>query len=536
MIRALKSTSFRKNCQSIALQPCAAFSAHASVSEHSSKKHHATELTDEAILHSLRNGKLSHHKLETLTNDPHRAVKLRRQYIFDLRNLPVTDIKLPVEEIDANHFYNQVNGANCETVIGYIPLPVGIAGPLVLDDVPYYVPMATTEGALVASTNRGARAISLAGGAQTAVFQDGMTRAPALQCRSFAEAVEVKAWIETPGAFKILQDAFQSTTRFGRLDTISVKLSGRILFVKLRCSTGDAMGMNMIGKGSNEVVAAIMNKFPSVRLMTLSGNLCTDKKPAAVNWIEGRGKSVGAEAVIPQAIVKDVLKTSVKAIIEVNTAKNLVGSAMAGSMGGNNAHAANMVSAVYLATGQDPAQNVESSNCLTFMEETVDGDLRVSVTMPCVEVGTVGGGTSLPAQKAALQLLGVAGANVNNPGANARQLARVVAGTVLAGELSLMAALSANHLISAHMQLNRKPTHDAHGSHGKKAASHAALTSSFHAAVQAELQAHADTNTAVEEDQLVFEKYQSKSFFLRGEEEEEFECVSGYAIPRCPIP
>lgn len=116
-----------------------------------------------------------------------------------------------------------------------------------------------------------------------------------------------------------------------------------------------------------------------------------------------------------------------------------------------------MLTAVYLATGQDPAQNVESSNCITIMEKTAEGDLRISVTMPCIEVGTIGGGTSLPAQKAALSMLGVAGSHPTIPGNHAKQLARIIAGTVLAGELSLMAALSVNHLVSAHMQLNRKP-------------------------------------------------------------------------------
>ena len=413
------------------------------------------ETSDEEYMKALKSGKLSHHKLEAVTGEAVRAINLRRQFIYQLKGQRESNIGIPIESIDGEAFYSQVNGANCETVIGYIPIPVGIAGPLLLDGVAYHVPMATTEGALVASTNRGARAISLSGGATTVIYQDGMTRAPALQCSNLAEAAEVKIWIEQN--MKLMQQSFSSTTKFGQLNELKVKLAGRYLHVKLRCTTGDAMGMNMIGKGSNEVVSTIINKFPNVRLMALSGNVCTDKKPAAVNWIEGRGKSAAAEAVIPAQIVKDVLKTSVKGIVEVNTAKNLVGSAIAGTMGGNNAHAANVVTACFIATGQDPAQNVESSNCLTFMEETPEGDLRISVTMPCIEVGTVGGGTALPAQKSALQLLGVAGAHPDVPGTNAKQLARIIVGTVLAGELSLMAALSANHLISAHMQLNRKP-------------------------------------------------------------------------------
>ena len=224
----------------------------------------------------------------------------------------------------------------------------------------------------------------------------------------------------------------------------------------MRCSTGDAMGMNMIGKGSNEVVSHILKKFPGVNLLTLSGNLCVDKKPAAVNWIEGRGKSCAAEVVLPSKTVETILKTNVKSMVATNISKNLVGSALAGSIGGNNAHAANNVAAVFLATGQDPAQVVESANCITLMEETEQGDLRMSVTMPSIEVGTVGGGTALDAQKSLLTTLGVAGASTYQPGSNAEELAKVVCGTVLAGEISLMAALSVNHLMSAHLDLGRK--------------------------------------------------------------------------------
>jgi hydroxymethylglutaryl-CoA reductase (NADPH) len=186
------------------------------------------------------------------------------------------------------------------------------------------------------------------------------------------------------------------------------------------------------------------------------GNFCSDKKAAAVNWIEGRGKSVVCEAVIKEEVVKKVLKTSVESLIELNMLKNLTGSAMAGALGGFNAHASNIVSAIYLATGQDPAQNVESSHCMTMMEAVNDGkDLHISVTMPSIEVGTVGGGTQLASQSACLNLLGVKGASKETPGANSRQLATIVAASVLAGELSLMSAIAAGQLVKSHMKYNR---------------------------------------------------------------------------------
>jgi len=216
------------------------------------------------------------------------------------------------------------------------------------------------------------------------------------------------------------------------------------------------MGRNRISKAVLQAMEVITAEFPQVDMLSLSGNMCTDKKPSAVNWICGRGKSVVCEVTLSSHVVTSVLKCTVQSLVELNVAKNLVGSALAGSIGGNNAHASNIVTAVFLATGQDPAQNVESSNCMTLMEPTNGGqDLHVSVTMPAIEVGTVGGGTNLHAQKACLDMIGVGGANATNPGENAAQLARVVAGTVLAGEISLMSALASNHLVSAHMKLNR---------------------------------------------------------------------------------
>lgn len=190
-----------------------------------------------------------------------------------------------------------------------------------------------------------------------------------------------------------------------------------------------------------------------MQIISISGNFCTDKKSAALNWIEGRGKSCVAEVIIPKHIVEKVLKSSVDAMVEVGLDKNLIGSAMAGSIGGFNAHASNILTAVFLATGQDPAQNVEGSSCLTIMEHQGQ-DLYVSVTMPCIEVGTVGGGTGLAAQKSCLEILGVAGAGAI-PGENAKRLARIVCGAVLAGEVSLCAALAAGHLVQSHMQHNR---------------------------------------------------------------------------------
>ena len=267
-----------------------------------------------------------------------------------------------------NYDYSQVLGACCENVVGYMPIPLGIAGPLMIDGEMYPIPMATAEGTLVASTSRGCKALNAGGGVTTVLTQDAMTRGPAIDFPSVVVAAQAKAWMDSEEGYEIVRTAFESTSRFAKLQSLKSALAGRTLFVRFATSTGDAMGMNMISKGTEEALAVMRKHFPDMAVLALSGNYCTDKKPAAINWIEGRGKSVVAEAVIPGKIVKTVLKTSVEALCNLNTKKNLIGSAMAGSIGGFNAHAANILTAVFLATGQDPAQNVESSNCMTLME------------------------------------------------------------------------------------------------------------------------------------------------------------------------
>ncbi len=346
---------------------------------------------------------------------------------------------MPVEHYD----YSKVMGVCCENVIGYMPLPVGVAGPYVIDEETYYIPMATTEGTLVASTSRGCKAINAGGGAVTVLLKDGMSRGPVVSFPDIKEAAAMKFWVENEGGYDFLRTEFESTSRFGKLKMLKIRLAGSYVYMRFVAHTGDAMGMNMISKGTEKALAFLQAKFVNMKVIAISGNYCIDKKPSAINWIEGRGKSVVSEAIIPGHIVESVLKTTVSALVELHIAKNLIGSAMAGSIGGFNAHAANILTAVYLATGQDPAQNVESSNCMTLMEAANQGkDLRISCTMPCIEVGTVGGGTGLGPQAACLDMLGVKGANVANPGANAQQLARIICASVMAGELSLCSALA----------------------------------------------------------------------------------------------
>ncbi|KAG8654459.1 3-hydroxy-3-methylglutaryl-coenzyme A reductase 1 [Manihot esculenta] len=405
---------------------------------------------DEMIVNSVVNGIIPSYSLESKLGDCKRAAVIRREALQRMTGRSLGG--LPLEGFD----YESILGQCCEMPVGYVQIPVGIAGPLLLNGREYSVPMATTEGCLVASTNRGCKAIYLSGGSTSVLLKDGMTRAPVVRFATATRAAELKFFLEDPDNFDTLAVVFNRSSRFARLQGIQCSIAGKNLYMRFSCSTGDAMGMNMVSKGVQNVLEFLQNDFSDMDVIGISGNFCSDKKPAAVNWIEGRGKSVVCEAIIKEEVVKKVLKTKVASLVELNMLKNLAGSAIAGALGGFNAHAGNIVSAIFIATGQDPAQNVESSHCITMMEAVNDGkDLHISVTMPSIEVGTVGGGTQLASQSACLNLLGVKGASEESPGSNSRLLATIVAGSVLAGELSLMSAIAAGQLVRSHMKYNR---------------------------------------------------------------------------------
>lgn len=415
----------------------------------------AEKLTDCELLKLIRSGggHCPLYKIESIVDNPIRGVKLRRNLIAKNANLPMDKMnQLSYKNFD----YTRVMNSCCENVLGYVEIPVGYAGPLRLDGKTYYIPMATTEGALVASTNRGCKVISIKG-VSSFVEDIGMTRAPCVKFPNVYRASQCKRWIDAPENYLKIKVAFDSTSRFARLQEILITMDGPQLYVRFRALTGDAMGMNMVSKGCEMALRYIHTVFPDMNIISLSGNFCSDKKPAAINWIKGRGKRVVCESIVSANDLRTILKTDAKTLVQCNKLKNMAGSAMAGSVGGNNAHAANMVTAIYIACGQDPAQNVTSSNCSTGMELCGDNmdDLYITCTMPSLEVGTVGGGTGLPGQGACLDMLGVRGAHLTCPAENSKTLAKVVCAAVLAGEISLMAALVNSDLVKSHMRHNR---------------------------------------------------------------------------------
>ncbi|MEZ0290759.1 MAG: hydroxymethylglutaryl-CoA reductase (NADPH) [Sulfolobales archaeon] len=401
------------------------------------------------IYEKLERGEIRFSEIDEKVKSKNLGTLIRRRYLEKKYNVSLTGIGHNILD------FEEIIGRNIENAIGAIQIPVGVAGPLKINGEhvvgEFYIPMATTEGALVASVSRGCKTVTLSGGAYSIVIRDGMTRAPLFKLPNVAKAREFIEWVKKN--FEEIKRAAESTTRHGRLQSIEPFVVGNNVWLRFRFSTGDAMGMNMVTIATDAACRYIEEHFPEAELVALSGNLCTDKKPTYINTLLGRGKTVVSEAVIKSEVVEKILKTDVRSMIEVNLRKNMLGTSFAGGIG-QNAHAANIIAAIFIATGQDVAQVVESSIAYTWMEETERGDLYVSVTLPSLEVGTVGGGTWLPTQREALNLLGVAGSG-EPPGSNAIRFAEIVAAAVLAGEINLIAAIAAGHLARAHERLGR---------------------------------------------------------------------------------
>jgi hydroxymethylglutaryl-CoA reductase (NADPH) len=399
------------------------------------------------IIHDrLRDGSLKLYELEKELT-PIDAIRVRREYIEQETGTTLDNVGTFSIDID------RVVKRNCENMIGTVQVPVGVAGPIRINgghaQGSYWLPLATTEGALVASVNRGCSAITKAGGADARILHDGMTRAPVFATDSVVHAVQVCDWVTVHR--DVLKATAESTTSHGKLSDIVTFVAGTSVFVRLEFDTKDAMGMNMVTIASAKV-ADLIAQGTGARLIALSGNMDTDKKPAAINGIMGRGRSVVAGVALSHDIIAKVLKTDAKSLHEVNYRKNLVGSARAGAMG-FNAHAANVVAAMFIACGQDAAHSIDGSTCITTIDLTETG-VYVAVTLPSLPIGTVGGGTSVETQQECLKLLGVAGSGTP-PGANAKKFAEIIGAAVLAGELSLLGALAAQHLARAHQQLGR---------------------------------------------------------------------------------
>jgi len=401
---------------------------------------------DRELLEKVKRHEVSFHEIDKIL-DANSSIELRRTAISHLTGTQfdhISNYSLDVEVVTKR---------NIENMIGAIQVPLGVAGPLRINGEyacgDFYIPLATTEGALVASADRGSSVITACSGANVRIFKDEMTRAPVFKTQDIIGAKYLVDWVNAN--FERLKKKAQETTRFGELLSIHAYTAGRNVYLRFSYDTKDAMGMNMVTIATDAAVDLILLEN-DVELVALSGNMCSDKKPAAINALLGRGKTVSADVFIGKDIILDTLKTNPEKMAEVNYRKNILGSARAGSIG-FNAHAANIAAAMFIACGQDAAHVVEASNTITTMELTDDG-LYCSVTLPSLNVGTVGGGTRLATQLECLKMLGVAGAG-EPPGSNSKKLAEIIAAAVLAGEISLVGALAARHLARAHSKLGR---------------------------------------------------------------------------------
>lgn len=334
-------------------------------------------------------------------------------------------------------------------------VPLKWVGPLCLRDgsntEESKTPLATYETTLWPSTARGARVSCRSGGIRCTVLNDSMTRSILLEVPQAETGLRVADYVK--GHLPQLQEVVRTTSLFATLQEVHTEHVGNLLFIRFAFSTGDAAGHNMTTKASDALRVHLLNQFPDLLDVSVSGNFCTDKKVSAVNGILGRGKQVIAEAVIAEKWVNAYLKTTAADLAELNVRKNLLGSIAAGSLRSGNAHVANLLLAFYLATGQDAANIVEGSQAVTHVEDR-DGDLYFSVTLPHLIVGTVGNGKGLPHVEEALTRLGCR--ETRTPGENARRLARICAATVWCGELSLMAALTnPGELMASHEKYER---------------------------------------------------------------------------------
>jgi hydroxymethylglutaryl-CoA reductase (NADPH) len=373
----------------------------------------------------------------------HEAAATRRAFLADRTGVGL-------EHVANYSFEPELVQGNVEHFAGVAQVPLGVAGPLLVDGEhaqgEFYVPMATAEGTLVASYNRGMKLLREAGGVKTTILDDRMQRAPAFLFPSAREARDFGFWLQEH--FDEIKAAAEQTTKSGKLIEIEQYSASRILYTRFDYTTGDAAGQNLTGKATAAACAWIVANYEAgIERFFLESNFATDKKSSQVNMLHTRGKRVVAEATIPNALFQDVMNSSSELMYRARQVSNL-GGFMSG-VNNNGAHSANGITALFIATGQDVANVAESSAAFVYVELRDNGDYYYSVTIPSLIVATYGGGTGLATQRECLELLGCYGKD------NVRKFTEIVAATVLCGELSLGSAIVAEEWVNAHDLLGR---------------------------------------------------------------------------------
>ncbi len=339
---------------------------------------------------------------------------------------------------------------NIEQYIGMTKIPTGIIGPLLVHgdyaNGDFYVPMATSEGALISSYNRGAKATRESGGIVSICILDAIQRAPSFKFQTLTEANSFGKWALEQ--ILIFKEIVKESSRFAQLHDLKINIEGNVAILIFEYSTGEAAGQNMVTISTNAICNYIIEHSPiKPQHWFIEGNFSGDKKAtvAALNHV--RGKKVSAEAIISKKVVQNVLNTNSDKIVQY-WITSVIGTVQSGGIG-LQGHFANGLTAMFLATGQDVACVAEASNGITRMEVLPNDDLYISVTLPSIAVGTVGGGTWLPTQRECLNVLGCSG-----PGSS-KKLAEIMAATILGGELSIAAAMASQDFTRAHKNLGR---------------------------------------------------------------------------------
>jgi hydroxymethylglutaryl-CoA reductase (NADPH) len=354
-----------------------------------------------------------------------------------------------LEHVGGFSFDPGVLPGNVEHFSGVAQVPIGIAGPVRINGEEargdFYVPLATTEGTLVASYNRGMRLLSESGGVKTTVVDDQMQRAPAFIFDDALAAREFGDWVDQHE--HEIRAVAEETTHSGKLTYIGQYQVGPLRYLRVNYTTGDAAGQNMTGRATLAACEWIKANYPGGAVYVLSGAIDTDKKHSQINMLLTRGKRVVAEAVIKNDVLQRLMGVDTKTMFDYRQI-GMVGGFLAGSSY-NGAHAANGLTAIFIATGQDVANISESHAGITYARLLDNGDYYWSVTLTSLIVATYGGGTGLPTQRECLELIGCYGKG------KARKLAEICAATVLAGDTSLTAAILAGHWVSSHERLGR---------------------------------------------------------------------------------
>jgi hydroxymethylglutaryl-CoA reductase (NADPH) len=338
---------------------------------------------------------------------------------------------------------------NVENFLGVAQVPIGLAGPLQIDGEhargEFYIPLATTEGTLVASYNRGMRLLSESGGVRTTVVEEHMQRAPVFVLDDALAAREFGDWVDEH--FADIKAAAESTTRSGKLSYVGQYSIGPLRYLRFNYTTGDAAGQNMTGKATLVACEWIKANHPDHPRYILSGNIDTDKKHSRINMLLTRGKRVVAEATIDKGALKRLMNVDTETLFWARQIQ-MAGSFLVGSAN-NGAHAANGLTAMFIATGQDVANVSEAHAGVSYTQLLPDGNYYWSITLPALIVASYGGGTGLATQRECLEMLGCYGSG------NVHKFAEICAAVVLAGETSLSSAVLAGDWVTSHDQLGR---------------------------------------------------------------------------------